>query len=390
MNISSNQQFNKETWHYTHGEKFLQSQATLAKEEVSLLQDLPAEIGQLVSGFPQKAIFYNGCFVSHLSTVPVSSAIASKSLNLENENPIDSQNLNLSQWGCELTLDATANADLAMVFLYGNRLEGETRAFRTATRSQLRVVGSGKVSILELHIAVNEIEFYANNAIFLQLEEGAACERLRYLWIGGKAFLYDRAESFLAPTARLHNVNVVTGGHWSRLNEATHLQGEAAVAEMRHVALLGDQQASDLYSKLVHKIGQTNTDQQHKSLLTGRSKSSFTGTISICQDAQKSAAAQLSRNLILDDRSEVNTRPQLEVLADDVKANHGATVGQLQEDEIFYLQSRGVSREEAKQLVARGFVFSALEVLSSENLLNSAKSCLAASMSQFQREVQLG
>lgn len=390
MNTFSDVRFPKESWHYTRGEQFLEGDASLAKEDVSLLQDLPAEIGSLITEFPQKAIFYNGNFVSHLSTIPIAVTKPSRSLLLENENPLDAENVAKSQSGYEMTVDSTASADLALVFLYGNRLEGETRRFGTANRSYLKVTGKGKLNVLELHIAVNEIEFYANHAAFLQLEQGATCERLRYIWIGGKAFFYDRCENFLAGESTLKSANVVTGGLWSRLNEATHLQGAGASVGLRHVALLGDQQSSDLYSRLVHRVGNTTTDQQHKALLAGKSKSSFTGTICISEDAQKSMAAQISRNLVLDDRSEVNTRPQLEVLADDVKANHGATVGQLQEDEIFYLRSRGIGLEEAKQLVARGFAMSGLDVITSEKLLKVGRSCMAASMSQFYKEVHLG
>ncbi len=387
MISSSSPSFNKESWHYTNGKVFL-GETPIETQSTSDLQDIPLEIVRLIQGFEKQAIFYNGKLAQHLSTIEAKELGDFKSIESEVENPIDFENAEKATLGYNIEIDATKNVDnYAFIFIYGNRLEGETKAFKNILRNQLNIKGKGRVNVFELHIALNEIEFYVNHSIKLVLGKESTCERFRYFWTGGDAYLYDHSEAHLSENSKLKSLNFVTGGKWTRFNELTSLNGKESKAELKHMCALGSGQHSDLYSKLHHRVGENEVVQEHKSLLTGKSKSSFTGMISIEQDAQKANANQVSHNMVLDDRCEVNTRPQLQVSADDVKANHGATVGQLDEEEIFYLQSRALDKDTARQLVTKGLVFSCLDLFDSGALKTSADMCLQASLAQFAREV---
>ena len=96
-------------------------------------------------------------------------------------------------------------------------------------------------------------------------------------------------------------------------------------------------------------------DQLHKAVANGAGRSVFNGAVNVPRSAQQTSAAQLSRSLLLSDRARIDTKPQLEIVADDVKCAHGATVTRLQSEELFYLQSRGIAAQEASSLLQRGF-----------------------------------
>jgi Fe-S cluster assembly protein SufD len=125
------------------------------------------------------------------------------------------------------------------------------------------------------------------------------------------------------------------------------------------VMLQGDQ-VSDTHSVMDHAFAHGTSHQLHKVLADDKSHSVFNGKIFVRQDAQKIDSFQENRNILLSDQAKINTKPQLEIFADDVKCSHGATIGQMETDELFYLKSRGLSETQSKLLITRGF---ALEVI---------------------------
>jgi Fe-S cluster assembly protein SufD len=104
-----------------------------------------------------------------------------------------------------------------------------------------------------------------------------------------------------------------------------------------------------------------NSNEIYKGVLTGKSTGVFNGKIFVREDAQKTNAFQQNNNLLLSDRATINSKPQLEIFADDVKCSHGSTVGQLSEESMFYLQSRGIGKAAAKRLLVNAFAFDVTE-----------------------------
>ncbi|MEB3104813.1 MAG: SufD family Fe-S cluster assembly protein, partial [Cyanobacteriota bacterium] len=115
------------------------------------------------------------------------------------------------------------------------------------------------------------------------------------------------------------------------------------------------QQISDTHSFVRFGGPEGTLDQLHKAVADGQGRSVFNGAVQVPRAAQRSNAAQLSRNLLLSDRARIDTKPELEIVADDVKCAHGATVSRLREDELFYLQSRGIAADQAAVLLKRAF-----------------------------------
>lgn len=139
-----------------------------------------------------------------------------------------------------------------------------------------------------------------------------------------------------------------------------HLTGEGAETNILGI-LIGSSGACGITTLQHHAAPNTKSDLLVKTILNGDARFSYDGLIKIDKDAQKSNAYQRNENLLLSEKTHVDTRPELEILANDVRCTHGATVGRLNEEELFYLRSRGILKEEATQLILQGFIDSILQ-----------------------------
>jgi Fe-S cluster assembly scaffold protein SufB len=131
-------------------------------------------------------------------------------------------------------------------------------------------------------------------------------------------------------------------------------QGQACT-RLRALQQVTDRQIADTHSYVRFDGPEGALDQLHKALADGAGRSVFNGAVQVPRAAQRTNAAQLSRSLLLSDRARIDTKPELEIVADDVKCAHGATVSQLQDEQLFYLRSRGIAAAEASQLLQRAF-----------------------------------
>jgi len=157
------------------------------------------------------------------------------------------------------------------------------------------------------------------------------------------------------------------------------LEGEEAQATLNGIMLSRDKEHADTTTRITHKAPRCASRQVYKTVLDGKSRGVFQGKIAVAKDAQKSDGYQLSRALLLSDQAEMDARPELEILADDVQCSHGNTIGDLDENALFYLRSRGLPEEQARALLIEGFVSEMLDELPVE-----------AWRETFRREVEEG
>lgn len=141
------------------------------------------------------------------------------------------------------------------------------------------------------------------------------------------------------------------------------LNGEGAKFSLGGVGVSPSGERLGVHVELRHNVSGCTSSQLFKNLVGGTARSDFYGRIIVAQDAQKTEAYQASHNLLLSEEARVNTKPQLEIYADDVKCSHGATVGKLNEDEQFYMRSRGISLEEARFLQMVSFVSPVFDIV---------------------------
>ncbi len=164
------------------------------------------------------------------------------------------------------------------------------------------------------------------------------------------------AEIWLGGRASLSLVLVVLPGVSKDISLSVSLNGEDSRVEIAGLYLCPDDERVNIRLNLVHAVPGCVSHQLFKGIVAGNARTSFHGLIRVAQDAQKTEAFQENHNLLLSDKAEARTKPQLEIYADDVKCSHGATIGRLDEEEQFYMRSRGISEEDAALLQMFSFL----------------------------------
>ena len=158
------------------------------------------------------------------------------------------------------------------------------------------------------------------------------------------------------------------GGAFVRNTVSAHLAGEGCEATINGLYLLEGDQLIDNYTLLEHAEPHCPSHELYKGILGDTSRAVFRGKIHVHQKAQKTDAFQQNENILLSDNARINTKPQLEIYADDVKCSHGATIGQLNEDALFYLQTRGISKTDAKNMLLKAFADDIVDRVKVESL----------------------
>ncbi len=167
--------------------------------------------------------------------------------------------------------------------------------------------------------------------------------------------------------ARVDVVVLVFPGVSADIKLDVHLVGEGAEANVYGAYVCGGEEKVKIAVDMYHDVPHCNSRQLFKGIAGGVSKVDFYGKIIVAQDAQRTEAYQENHNILLTDGAKVDTKPQLEIYADDVKCSHGATIGRLNEEEQFYMRSRGISLEDAKVLQMISFIAPVLENIQDES-----------------------
>jgi Fe-S cluster assembly protein SufD len=160
----------------------------------------------------------------------------------------------------------------------------------------------------------------------------------------------------VAEGAQFHHLNAVLSEGWHRNEITVHCAGSEASVNLHGFGFGNKSSVVDQQTRLIFQGPNNKSEQIYKNLLADKSRAIFNGSIKIDQPAQKTDASQLHQSILLSPEAEVDTKPELDIYADDVKATHGATIGQLNPDEIFYFQSRGIKAETAKEILCMAFL----------------------------------
>ena len=206
------------------------------------------------------------------------------------------------------------------------------------------------------------------------LEEGARLELLRAIDPGAGVACQSLLQVRQAKDSSLRAFFLTKGGVEDHVSVALEGAGaEAFLNGLHHLA--GEFQALS-HTFVDHIAPSTMSDQLYKSILRDRSRSVFNGKIMVRREAQLTNSYQLNKNLLLSPEAHVDTKPQLEIFADDVKCSHGATIGQLDDEQMFYLQTRGIDRAAAAEMLVHGFIQDVLDRIRDPRLREEAEDIL--------------
>jgi Fe-S cluster assembly scaffold protein SufB len=250
----------------------------------------------------------------------------------------------------------------------------------------INVSAKSKVSILlwdeEKKSSLNPI--LSNSHIKLQIGELASCEVVEY-YNNSLVTSHRAIESKQAADSTLHLYQFNLNSKFSRSRWNLHLEGQNAELEMHCLNLLGEDNQAHGSLEIFHDHPDTHSSQWIFQVVNDTSLSSFDGTVEIGVGASKSTSEQLIRSLLLSRDARATSKPNLRIYNDDVECAHGNTVGQLEEEQLFYLQSRGLKETAARKILIQAFLGRTLEGISDETISKKLKSCFIPVLEEFSK-----
>ena len=311
-------------------------------------------------------IFVDGVLVTQVNTLNVPAGMTITSLNTDNaatQQAISSVygqvkptrhmfglvNDALCQHGIFINVEAGAKIDtpVRIVNMASQNVDAHTRVVvKVAEGASATVIEQGFGDTESLTTAFAEYD----------LADDAHLEHYRFAMFTGKAKQLGGSHFKLHNRTTLNSTMVGYGSELSRLDVDIHHAGEFADAKMNAIYLLAEGELFDLHSTIEHAMPNGTTEENARGIVGDKARAVFNGRIHIYRDAQKTLAELNNRNLLLSRRGVINTKPELEIYADDVKCAHGATVAEIEEEALYYMLTRGISRSKALVMLNFGFI----------------------------------
>jgi Fe-S cluster assembly protein SufD len=229
------------------------------------------------------------------------------------------------------------------------------------TRSLVVAGRDSRATLVESYAGVGE--YWRNDVVELRLGSRSELARVTLVEESAEALHFGETLATLDTASRLSSFVLLLGGRTVRHEITVRSEGERSHCDLNGAFLLSGRQEANILTTVDHMAPGGETRETFKGVAAGRAHGAFQGRITVRPGAQKVDAHQLSRNLVLGTRAAIDTKPELEIYADDVKCSHGAAVGDLDEAALFYLRARGIPSDEARRMLIEAFAREAVELV---------------------------
>ncbi len=317
---------------------------------------------------PTRLVFVDGIYAPQLSSQPLQDGVVVANLSaaeFAHAATIESQLGRHQTIGDNVfaALNTAFMHDAALIFVPRNLALAEpvhvlfiaTQAGVASYPRCLLVAEAGSsVTLIEDYVALHDAAYLINPVTEIALEDNARVNHIRIQRDSQQAFHIANCAVSVGRSSNYQSVSIAVGAQISRYN-LNVLLAEGAECAVDGLALIAANQLADTHTCIDHAQPHGVSRQLHKCIVGGSAHAVFNGKIMVRQGAQRTDSVQSSRNLLLSGKAHVDTKPQLEIFADDVKCAHGATISQLDSEEVFYLKSRGLSENVARNLLTYAF-----------------------------------
>lgn len=235
-------------------------------------------------------------------------------------------------------------------------------------RHVIDLAEGAEARVIERYVSLGQSLYCTNSVLEVSLAKGARLEHDRVQLESPSAYHITGFYLSQAENSRYRGVNLGLGAAWARTDLVVRFAGEHADCDLNGLYLAGDGQVMDYHLDVNHAVPHCASREAFKGILYGKGRAVFDGDVRVEVDAQKSDAHLSNKNLLLSRNAEIDTKPQLEILADDVKCSHGTTVGQIEPEMLFYLRSRGIAAPIARRMLCIGFAGEIIDALGDEPL----------------------
>jgi Fe-S cluster assembly protein SufD len=317
-----------------------------------------------------RLVFLNGHLVGDLSApverqirvTSLASALAGDSQLLEKHlaqyaitenNAFTALNTAFFEDGAFIHVPANVTVERPIHLLFLS--SGPEAGVSSSPRNLVIAEKGSQLTLVESYASLSEAAYFTNAVTELVIGEGAVVEHCKFQDESMNAFHMAAIHARLERRSNFISHSIAVGSRLSRNNIRTSLSGEGLECILNGLYLTQGEQLADHHMVVEHAQPHCNSHEYYNGILDGRSKGVFHGRILVREAAQKTDAKQTNKNLLLSDDATADTKPQLEIYADDVKCTHGATVGQLNEESIFYLRARGIGADTARRMLIHAF-----------------------------------
>ena len=282
-------------------------------------------------------------------------AVAAFIAQTSRAQPSALEDLNLAFFEDGVVLDLAAGASPDQPIYIVHQWSDAAAQLMSSPRVVVRAAANSRCTVIEHFIGSTAGECFTNAVSEIEVGTGAKVEHYRIQQESTRAFHIGHVNVRVQQNGRYASHDIALGASLARLNLGTVLQGPGAHVDLRGLLAPLANQHLDSHTTIDHAAAHTSSDENYRGIAGERGRGVFNGKVIVRPDAQKTDARQSSRNLLLAPGAEIDTKPELEIYANDVKCSHGATTGQLDATALFYLRSRGLDEAAARALLIRAF-----------------------------------
>lgn len=279
-----------------------------------------------------------------------------------NEHSFISLNTAFLQDGIYINIPEQVNVEKPLQLLYLSVPEEKPKA--SFPRNLIIVGRSSELTYIETYASLKDGVYFTDAVSELVLQENSKGERIKIQIESNQAYHISALKAFQDRDSRFIDHNISFGGALTRNEISTMFKGENGVCALYGMYSGNHKQHIDNQTTIDHAISRCESHELYKGILDDSAEGVFNGKIYVRPDAQKTNAIQSNNCILLSDQATIDTKPQLEIFADDVKCTHGATVGQLNEDAYFYMRTRGIEKLDARKLLIYAFASEVVDKIS--------------------------
>lgn len=357
-----------EEWKYSSTLSLAKQTFTAQKSEATLANGLPKQF-DLFQEQCQQMVFLDGCFVPALSQIkalPKGVVLTSLSDAIETypEHVADYLKQTKRQRQTFTALNTAFMQDGYFLLLpEGCVIEQPIHVLYLTTHGEqfinLRNVciaqANSQATIVEHYVGQCSEAYFNNTLSQINAQVSAHIQHYKIIQEGDAGFHIGTVKATQQQHSSVHSYSFAFTGAWTRSDTEITFEQEHAECTLDGLYVVNNAQHIDHHTRIDHNKAHCTSREFYKGILTDKARGVFNGKVFVAQDAQKTNADQSNRNLLLSKQAEIDTKPQLEIYADDVRCTHGAAVGQLDDKALFYLQSRGINKDDARQLLVHAF-----------------------------------
>ena len=307
-----------------------------------------------------RVVFVNGVFDdqhSKLAGLDISTFVDTPTA----QDPLLDMNAKLHPEGVSLKFTGQAEQLVEIIHI---TTKGAARAI--GLHNAITVTEGASASVIETYLG--EDDYVLNTVTSIKLDKGAHLDRLKLQNESAAATHLSHVIYDLAENARLNDVTVTVGATLTRQNGTCNFNGQHAEAKISGAYLQRNKQHVDTALVINHAVPNCTSREVFKCVMDDHARGIFQGKVMVAKHAQKTDGKQSSHALLLSENAEFDAKPELEIYADDVVCGHGATAGDLNPDHLFYLESRGIPKAEAKSLLIAAFVGEAFDMVANDDV----------------------